>query len=173
MPSKQINMNHFGDHLRTVLEKAPRVIGVMGVNHFKQSFQMQRFNDVGSQPWQPTASGKTSNILIGKQSGALRNSLQTEQADLAMIRWAAKRPYAKLHNEGGTVHPRVTPQMRKFAWAKYYEARNTTEKNKWRGLALTKKDKLTIRIPQRQFIGRSHAFETKINTWFTTQLDYR
>ncbi len=190
MPAKQISASHFGKHLREVVKKAPRVIGVLGVNHFKESFKIQRFNDYGSQPWPKATSHNRKNVLVGKQSGALRNSIQVERADLQEIKWIAKRPYAHIHNEGGTVKVPVTKKMRKFAWAMYYKEGGKGIKtgkdggayqsisvgkkaNKWRGLALTKKTHLTITIKQRKYMGRSKAFEHTINDWFTENLNYR
>lgn len=86
--------------------------------------------------------------------------------------------YAPAHNWGETLHPTVTPKMRKFAWAKYYQSgggrKNATEgtksaKNeepaealKWKKLALTKKEKLDVKIPQRQFLGESKELTEKI-----------
>lgn len=68
--------------------------------------------------------------------------------------------------------------MRKFAWAKYYQSgggqKNATEgtkstKNeepaealKWKKLALTKKEKLDVKVPQRQFLGESSELSEKI-----------
>jgi predicted transcriptional regulator len=69
--------------------------------------------------------------------------------------------------------------MRKFAWANYYKetgikktdskqakkrkTENASENaNKWKALALTKKSKLNIRIPQRQFLGESKELDDRI-----------
>ena len=72
--------------------------------------------------------------------------------------------------------------MRRFAWAKYRETSGETKKNTgkksrgkttskrptnpqaqmWKGLALTKKKKLNIHIPQRQFLGDSEELNEKI-----------
>lgn len=95
--------------------------------------------------------------------------------------------YAPVHNWGGTVHPTITAQMRCFAWAKYYEATGKAQKaakgkkkgkkrdskgkekeqenpeaSRWKGLALTKKKTLRIKIPKRQFIGESQELSDKI-----------
>ena len=78
--------------------------------------------------------------------------------------------------------------MRRFAWAKYYQAsgkakkaatgkrkgkkkgsaaNNEPQENqealKWKRLALTKKKKLRIKIPQLQFIGESRELSEKID----------
>ena len=78
-------------------------------------------------------------------------------------------PYAAIHNFGGTftIHPAVTPKMRRFGWAKYREAGgkdNPEASGRWKALALTKKARLDINItiPQRQFIGRSAELEAGI-----------
>ena len=85
-------------------------------------------------------------------------------------------------NWGGTLHPSVTPKMRRFAWAMFYREagikRNASKKStkkrtdeaaanplaqKWRALALTKKKKLSVHIPQRQFLGDSRELQDMIH----------
>ena len=100
-------------------------------------------------------------------------------------------PYAPIHNWGGETSPAVTPKMRRFAWAMYYktggkpkagtEGRKSAKKGQataltpeaqmWRGLALTKKKRLRIRIPQRQFIGPSRELEERIRADVETQIE--
>lgn len=63
--------------------------------------------------------------------------------------------YAKIQDEGGTTHPRVTKRMRRWAWFMYYETGN----DMYRGIALTGKKKLDVKIPA------SH--------WFSGVLEYR
>ncbi|MDW8348364.1 MAG: phage morphogenesis protein, partial [Bacteroidia bacterium] len=77
--------------------------------------------------------------------------------------------YAKPHNEGEEIA--ITPQMRKFFWAKYYEAtkrikttkKGTVSQSKsnlqissdaqfWKNMAVKQSP---IKIPRRQFIGDS------------------
>lgn len=57
--------------------------------------------------------------------------------------------YANIHNQGGVIRTKVTPEMRKAFWAKWYD----TKEAYWKALALTKKNNFTICIPKRQFIG--------------------
>ena len=172
MPTKMRGMKELERHLNTVLQQAPRAVGSLAVNHFKDSFRLQRFNDKASPRWPVTKSGKSSGILIGKQSGRLRNSIRVTRASLKEVRIGTDVDYARIHNEGGEVHPRVTPKMRKFAWAMSYKAKGA-EKEKWKGLALTKKSKLDIRIPQRKFMGRSSSLNRTIENWFKRKLNFR
>jgi len=59
-------------------------------------------------------------------------------------------PYAAIHEFGGTITVRITDKMRRFFWFKFRETRD--EKYKW--MALTRKQTFTIRIPARPYISR-------------------
>lgn len=85
------------------------------------------------------------------------------------VGFSTDTPYMGLHNRGGKVP--ITPRMRKFFWAMYYQhagavtysvkkrQAGNTQRNRmlsakaqfWRNMALTKKKEITI--PQRQVIG--------------------
>ena len=63
--------------------------------------------------------------------------------------------YASVHNDGDQIT--VTPRMKKYFWAKHYEAeglrgKGSVEGDFWRNMAL-KKAGTQIRIPQRHFMG--------------------
>lgn len=65
--------------------------------------------------------------------------------------------YAQVHNEGANIP--VTPKMKKFFWAKHYEAGGgvkgkdiSAEASFWQRMAL-KKTGSNIKIPKRHFIG--------------------
>lgn len=47
----------------------------------------------------------------------------------------------------------------------------TPEAQMWRGLALTKKKHLRIKIPKRQFIGQSRELEERIRADVETQIE--
>ncbi|MBF0950274.1 MAG: hypothetical protein HXK22_00510 [Alloprevotella tannerae] len=69
--------------------------------------------------------------------------------------------------------------MRRFAWYMYYKTSGKTSKGQkgkkksqaraapqaefWRNLALTRKQKLAVKIPKRQFIGESAELTQRIN----------
>ena len=75
--------------------------------------------------------------------------------------------YARIQDEGGTTHPRVTPAMRRWAWAMHlqnfaseikgmglrpYERRGAKETYRlqgsmYMGIALTKKSTLNVKVP--------------------------
>jgi len=70
-------------------------------------------------------------------------------------------PYAAIQNNGGTITVKMTDKMRKYFWYMYKQ----TGKGMWKGLALTKKETLTIKIPQRQFIGNSDTLDKNIDKY--------
>lgn len=82
------------------------------------------------------------------RSSALRRGLRLKTVGNKVI-VESDVPYANIHNQGGVIQTKVTPEMRKAFWAKWYD----TKEVYWKALALTKKSSFTIRIPKRQFIG--------------------
>lgn len=89
-------------------------------------------------------------------------------------------PYAGYHNEGAT--NKVTPKMKKFFWAKYYETtgikKDDSKENRrrkrmkapaeagfWQAMALKKVGK-TIKLPKRQFLGASPQVDAIIGCKF-------
>lgn len=156
-----------------IRHKLPAKVGRMAKDHFQENFRRQGFVSGGLQPW-PKAKRQLSGGSAAAEYGTLlsgRNHLFSSIAyapgDARVMVYNGLR-YAPIHNWGGYVAPQVTPQMRRFAWAMYYRngggtKQKTAEADKWKALALTKKQKLHIRIPQRQFLGESHELTKKIN----------
>lgn len=158
-----------------VNDRLPRKVGIVAVNFFKQNFRLAGFKDGTVEAWKITK-----RQLFGKGASASYTPLLSARNHLfSSIQYVPGRgevhiennvPYAGIHNEGGTIntHPTVTPKMRKYAWARFYEegGKDAPGALKWRALALTKKTKLdiTAEIPQRQFIGESRELIAKIET---------
>jgi len=95
-----------------------------------------------------------------------------------MARVYSNKPYAEIHNEGGTIL--ITPRMRRFFWAMYHkemerigltksgaarkDKRNASISEKamiWKSLALTSKKSFVI--PKRPFIYHSKDLNDKID----------
>jgi phage gpG-like protein len=146
------------------------------LDEFTENFRRKAFF---SKPWDNRKQGRKGTLLM--VSGALRRSIQARVQGNSIV-FTSNVPYAGIHNEGGTIT--ITPKMKKFFWAKYYETsgkvtyniktrkqskssqKYSMEAEFWKSLALKKTgDKLIF--PQRQFIGDSpevkHAIETVIN----------
>lgn len=177
-------------HIRNAL---PRKVGVLATNHFRDNFRQGGFVNAGLQRWVPAQrQGRTKGALgkygplLSKRTHLMR-SIRSEPGD-ARVKIINDVPYARIHNEGGTVttHPQITPKMRRFAWAMFYATAGIPQRGKdnkipasvpeeaqrWRAMALTRKKHLTIvsRIPQRQFMGASRELTDKINETVTNDI---
>lgn len=167
----------------------PVITGRMAKDHFQDNFRKGGFVNNGLHPWKTArrldggggrAGDKYGTLLSGRNH--LFSSVKYTPSDYR-VKVSNDLVYASVHNFGGTVHPTVTPRMRRFAWARYYKAMgkagkaaagkkrkngetNETETNAeallWKKLALTPKTKLDIKIPQRQFLGESRELSEKI-----------
>lgn len=158
--------------------RLPVKIGRMATDHFQDNFRRGGYVDGGLHPWPVTrrqqSGGKAANSQYGPLMSARKNlygSIRYVPGD-AQVVVGTSVPYAAVHNQGATIttHPRVTPKMRKFAWRQFFAAggKNTPADSGagfWKGLALTKKDKLTVtaKIPQRKFLGQSQELSEKVS----------
>ena len=82
---------------------------------------------------------------VKTRSGMLRLSLDTQiEGEGHNLRGivGSNLAYAAIQERGGTTHPTVTPQLRRFMFAKYYE----TGDDKFLHTAITKKDRLDVTI---------------------------
>lgn len=170
--------------------KLPVTVGRMAKDHFQDNFRQGGFVNGGLHPWPKSkrlSSGGTDaasnygTLLSGRKH--LFKSVGYTPADYR-VRVFNEVVYAPVHNWGGEIDVTVTDRMRRFAWAKFYKAsgkrketgtgqkkrvkRRTKPKGLnqqaqfWRNMALTKKKKLHIRIPQRQFMGESEELNSRI-----------
>lgn len=149
--------------------QAPRIAGQIAVNYIRDDFRRGGLTNNGFHPWPITKRQTSGGSDAASQYGPLlsaRNRLMnsiTARPGEAQVRILTDVPYAAIHNKGGVLRPRVTPKMRKFAWAMFYKETGgkkgkkylgvgNTKSSKWKALALTRKTQLTVIIPQRQFI---------------------
>lgn len=160
--------------VQKIMRRVLKDIRLEMTEEFDRNFERQAFF---SEAWErrksPTRPGGT--ILV--KTGALRRSVGSRTVGNSIV-FYTDLPYADIHNEGGEI--RVTKKMKRFFWAKHYEAtgkfgrkkdgtlRNdkrtrqlSTEAEFWKFLAL-KKAGTTIRIPKRQFLGNSPEVEDAV-----------
>lgn len=146
----------------------PDVVGVEGVNHFKESFQNEGFTDSSLTKWAPRRS-KAANgrkILTG-DTQELGESIDYKKNG-NVVTFYSDKLYAQIHNEGGTIQ--VTDQMRKFFWAKHAQASEGGLQeiaDQWKWMALAKK----IVIQKRQFMGDSQQLMLNIDAKVGRELD--
>ena len=165
----------------------PKVVGRMAMDHFQDNFYKGGFVNGGLHPWKPAkrlssglrgAAYRYGTLLSGDKH--LFNSIKYIPGE-GRVKVSNDMRYAPIHNWGGTVNPTVTDKMRRHAWYMYYKSigkKKKTAKGKkkggstatpentqaqfWKRLALTKKSKLNVKMPQRQFLGESAELSEKI-----------
>ncbi len=151
----------------------PVLAGNIAKRHIEEDFRKGGFTYNGFHKWKETKRRQGGGNSAGAQYGPLlsgRNylsgSIEYTPGDGTTVVFT-RAPYAGVHNWGGILRPTVTPQMRKFAWAQHYrEAGDDKKKDTfWKRLALTKKTKLTVTIPQRQFISPEPGPELSKKVW--------
>ena len=154
------NKRALSDYVR---RRAPRIVGAKAVGFYRENYRRGGYLDRGFHAWpitrrqvepSPGASGRYPPLL--SKRNRLFGAIKYEPHD-SSVSIVNETPYAAVHNDGGTTNPKVTPSMRKYFWAMYYKrggAKNpAAEKYKW--LALTKKNRLKVKIPQRKFLYES------------------
>ena len=142
---------------------------VTGLNFFLDSFKNQGFTDRVFEPWQRRSNDSRPGGAILINKAHLRNSLRVMERNSSRILFGTNSPYAKIHNEGGTINVTLTPKARKFFWFMYYATNDT--RYKW--MAISKKDALTIKIPKRQFIGESQTLMDTLEHWLKNEIEQR
>lgn len=163
-------------YLRNLKKTLPTIVGNEAVNAFQDN--IKQGIDINGNPFKKRAGDFEQNK--GRtpltQRGNLRRSIRITRKTPQSVVIGSSLPYAKIHNEGGKII--VTEKMRKFFWAKVFEAEKKAGKfsestkdsqirrykkaNKevifWR--AMLKKD--SIDIPQRQYAGGGFRLQQRI-----------
>lgn len=143
------------------------IAGEEAVKLFQENFTEQGWQGATFEPWKRKTVADGYNTLMSKNQNSLQQSIhvayRTEKQ--VVIATGDKKPYARIHNEGGTIHIPVTDKVRKWGWAMFYETGNKM----YKGIALTKKSTLKVVMPKRQFMGNTPELQKRIETTF---IDY-
>ena len=184
-----------------IARKLPVAAGKLAKQHFQDNFLKGGFVNGGLSPWPPAKRLSSGGKGADSQYRTLMSSRNHLYSSINYTPGVAKVTvfndvvYAPIHNEGGTVHPRITPKMRRYAWAKYYELGGggkgsykagkgskkeksgsksvkavPEEAEKWKRLAMTKKESLTINIPKRQFMGPSAELDARLTAYVEKEI---
>lgn len=160
--------------VQIILRRILNDIRVELSGEFDKNFERQAFfSEAWARRKSPTRPG--GHILV--DTGRLRQSISSRMTDTS-ITFYTTLPYAEIHNDGGEIV--VTQKMKKYFWAKYYEATGSFGRKKdgsrrndkrtvqlsseaefWKFMAL-KKAGTTIKIPRRRFLGTSPEVEQSV-----------
>jgi phage gpG-like protein len=163
--------------------RLPRLIAKYAIDHFKDNFRKGGFVDNGLKTWQEPKRLNADSDVAAEKYGPLLSARKELMESITYtvtgtrIVLTSNKPYAQIHNEGGTIQIPVTPKMRAFAWARHKEVNNGRKEgdaeipSPWKGLALTKKQQLNVTIPQRQFIGHSHELDDIIAREINSEIE--
>lgn len=158
------DIDNFFDRLENdfLKQQASSVLAETATEYFKASFATKEWD---GQPWPQTKAPVTRGSLL-LRSGKLMNSIRPSVVESNRVVISAGNdmvPYARVHNEGGTITVPVTAKMRKFAWAMHHkQEKKQKDSGVWKGLALSKKQSLTITIPMRRYMGFSRRLNDMI-----------
>jgi phage gpG-like protein len=163
-----------GGDMQAVVRNILRDLRVELTDEFDKNFERQGFF---SEAWQrrrsPVRPGGTTLV----DTGALRRSIGSRIEGDSIV-FTSTLPYAAIHNEGGEIA--VTARMRRYFWAKYYEASGSFGRRKdgsrrqdkrtkrletaaefWKCMALMRVGQ-KIRIPKRAFLGYAPEVEQSV-----------
>lgn len=131
---------------------------IMGMEFIHSNFEQQGFTDVAFEPWEPRKTSTSYNLL--RVTNYLFNSINVANSSEERIVFQADAPYADIHNNGGILNIPITRKSRKLFWAMYY----STGQEKWKWMALTKKQSFTFKMDARPFMKHSESFAKDWNT---------
>lgn len=141
--------------------KGPKVVAAVAERHSKDAFRNQGWTDARLVPWVKTKGGKPGRVL--KRTGLLMNSVRIESATLQRIRITAGGPhvpYARIHNEGGTIEGNVTVRAHKRRAHTAHTRRGRSLRKEADVRAHTRR--MLVYMAKRKFLGRSIVMEANM-----------
>jgi hypothetical protein len=125
------NLDKVKDDLHKLqADTLPVKAGNLAVRHFKENFRLGGYQNGDLKPWKTTRRQLSGGQDAASQYGPLL-SRQARLMGATRFEPGANQVtiindtlYARIHNEGGDISQNITitAKMRKFAWAKFFEA---------------------------------------------------
>jgi phage gpG-like protein len=151
---------------RDLKTKYSAFVGSIGTDFFKQGFVRQGFiPEERKEDWQKRKLVKGvdpgGNRAILVKSGLLKRSVRVTELKPDRVSWGSDKPYAQLHNEGGTITGTATVRSH---WRKN-NAKGKNGKRKAAGTMVQVKAhsrKMNTKMPKRQFMGESRLLMRRI-----------
>jgi phage gpG-like protein len=157
---------------KNVLNDAPRAAGEIAVKHFKQNFRKGGFDDAAPEPWQKRKKDPSPGRAILVKKGHLRDSIYVVKYDRNGVTIGSNSPYAKIHNEGGTInHPGGTAYFVKGKKAIFVSNKTATRFAGMHKKLMLRTKAHKIPMPQRKFMGESATLNKKITDWLRNRMN--
>jgi phage gpG-like protein len=130
--------------LPTAIPRIAHECGVRAVELFRENFDKESFF---GEKWEKRKVAKNGalNTKILQKSGDLSRSMEVTQSG-GTVTITSDLPYSKIHNEGGTIKQTATAKQAGWMRANL----KTADGKKYK---VKEGSKITIPIPQRQFMG--------------------
>lgn len=153
-----------------LVTKLPKKLGQAAETHFRASFKSQGFTDRALVKWKPrakpprTKTGKEKPHTILYNHGLLRNSVRLVRYtwnDIQVVAGGQHVPYARIHNEGGTINKTVSVR----AFDRRAHIRTTKRGKRVKvgpGTVRPFSRHMNTVIPRRQFMGESHVLRMEM-----------
>ena len=165
------NLQDIQKAAKSVLNDAPRAVGVLAVNHFKQNFSEGGFD---GEKWKLRKRDKDPGraVLVGKGSGHLRNSIRVQSYRSDGVTIVSQEKYSQIHNEGGTInHPGGTSYFVKGKTAIFVKNSTAARYASMHKRLMLKTKPHKIPMPQRKFMGESKVLNSKIVKWIRNRMN--
>lgn len=156
MPIKGDNIFAELAAINKAVKQLPILVGNRAEKFFKKNFDLEGFQgNTGLEQWaqrSPMAARNEGRKIL-RDSGDLYNDIEKRVAGnrIKVLVAGTSAKYADIHNFGGKIKIRVTPQMKKWAYAIFKKTNTPFYFN----LSITNKKIIEIDMPQRKFIGNS------------------
>jgi len=156
--------------LRSFFRTVHRVVGRIDVNFYKDSVKRQGYIDKGLERWEKRKRPDRGRAVMVK-SGRLRRSIRVIRVTPGAVTVGTDVPYGKIHNQGGTInHPGGSPYL--FIGNRIVYIRKTTAARRTaEGKHVSYTKPHAIKIPRRQFMGKSELLDKRIIKHITTSVD--
>ena len=141
---------------KRLFNNAPRAVGAMAVNLFKDNFSKEGFQDDEGdvQKWQERKNDPDPGRGILMKTGKLRDSIRVVRATSRVVTIGSRLAYAKIHNEGyrGGVSVRG-----------FHRTRNGHREQ-------VRPQTRRVKMPKRKFIGDSRLLTKRMDAWFQKEI---
>ena len=158
------------------LKQLPQIVADEIIDWVLENFDSEAFE---GRPW-PARKDRDSSRKLLVKSGRGRSSIKVSQQTATRVTVTTDLDYMIAHNDGAEITINITPRMRRFFWAMYYQYEYDEGADnklkipesdvKWKWMAMMK-GPITFRMPQRQFFGPSEELDNRIREGIEFELN--